>query len=193
MPGTTPTYGFPYPLPTEPIYQGAQRIRELAERMEQIIGGVSGSNPPFEHVTIAAPQSIPNNTLTTVVFDTRNAFRSNQPAMLQPDGTLRCTQSGVYLATAFVRWAANATGYRMATIARNRAGARTYRATPQDPAMAIAGVTHRTIVTTQIACEAGDAIELRVQHTAGAALNVLGDGGYADGSAHMEVCWLRSF
>lgn len=34
MPGTTP-HGLPYPLPTEPVRDGALRIRELAEAIDQ--------------------------------------------------------------------------------------------------------------------------------------------------------------
>lgn len=37
MPATTPEYDFPYPLPTEPVTEGAQAIRNLAERIEAVL------------------------------------------------------------------------------------------------------------------------------------------------------------
>lgn len=40
MPGATPIYGFPYPLGTDPVAQGDNVIRSLAEDVETVIDGV---------------------------------------------------------------------------------------------------------------------------------------------------------
>lgn len=37
MPGTTPVYGFPYPLDNDPVYQGAKHIRDIAQRLESTL------------------------------------------------------------------------------------------------------------------------------------------------------------
>ena len=38
MPANTPKYALPYPLPTEPVAEGAQAIRNLAERLDAYAG-----------------------------------------------------------------------------------------------------------------------------------------------------------
>lgn len=74
MARVTPLYGLPYPLPSEPIRDGAATIRALAERLENVIADIP------EHGTVPAPvtacltrstsQSIPNAVDTDVAFST---------------------------------------------------------------------------------------------------------------------------
>jgi hypothetical protein len=58
MPATTPISGLPYPLPTEPVAEGAQAIRNLAEAIDGLPRRIAA-------ITLAAPapsfdfQSIP--------------------------------------------------------------------------------------------------------------------------------------
>ena len=42
MPGSTPIYGFPYPLGSDPVSDGDSVIRELAEDVETVIAGNVG-------------------------------------------------------------------------------------------------------------------------------------------------------
>lgn len=40
--GTTPTYSWPYPEPTDPVAQGAQDIEDLALAVESTVSGITG-------------------------------------------------------------------------------------------------------------------------------------------------------
>lgn len=67
MPGTTPR-GFPYPLPTEPVAEGAQAIRNLAEAIDAKSGiiplamNASGSALP-RSIPFTLSRSIPSGLL----------------------------------------------------------------------------------------------------------------------------------
>lgn len=69
MPGQTPRYGFPYPVPGDPITDGAATIQELAESVEHRIysgGGGGGGGTPVPAPGIVAVHT-PSSYTTQVV------------------------------------------------------------------------------------------------------------------------------
>lgn len=115
MPANTPK-GLPYPLPTEPVAEGAQAIRNLAEALDGKLpiaacqASVTASNWPTAAVTIAS--------LTTEEFDNDGM---HDPAVTP--SRIFARSAGRYLALASWGFSAVSTaGSRGLTICKNSNG-----------------------------------------------------------------------
>jgi len=80
MPGNTPNLNLPYPLPTEPVAQGADAIKALALSLDGLAPGAAH----YFRVHKTATQSIATGTLTAVTWDAElydpdNGFTSANP------------------------------------------------------------------------------------------------------------------
>lgn len=69
MPGATPVSGYPYPLPTEPVAQGAAAIQALATAIDGHAVGVA----------LTADHSIPSSNVGAVVPWTTELFDHSTP------------------------------------------------------------------------------------------------------------------
>lgn len=190
MPGYTSLLQLPYLLDTEGLWTIGNVTRLLAERLDSILNSVAGTNPPFEGVSLSAPQAIPHNVLTQVAFDTRFETIAGQPVLLQPDGTMRIVTPGVYLAHGYATFAANTTGLRGVHFARTRAGATTYLESVSANATADGSTLMQINMVKGF--NAGDILHLRVRQRSGAALNLNGVAGLSDGTCKLVVQWLRA-
>lgn len=64
MPGTTSKYALPYPLPAEPVAEGAQAIRNLAEAVETKMGELAYAEITAAVTISATSEASPNPVVT---------------------------------------------------------------------------------------------------------------------------------
>lgn len=191
MPSTTPQYGFPYPVNTDPIAQGAQTIRGLAERVELILDQLNVPTPdPYATPTPAAAvyrpttQSVPSGGQAIVSWT--SDYDSTPPALNQTSSIgLTCRQSGVYLISAFWPWAANSSNRRSCLLLLNGTTSAqafvgdAFAASPWDNTHSISHVLRLT---------SGDVIRMMVNHDTGSNLN---GGVLGNFRGRMSMTWLR--
>jgi hypothetical protein len=91
---------------------------------------------------------------------------------------ITAVRTGVYLVGAHVEWAANATGDRWLTIKHTDSASTVIVAEDAKPAIAVANPTPHSICTT-VELAVGDYVELFVNQTSTAALNVLATSEYS--------------
>ena len=120
-------------------------------------------------VTKAAAQSIPNNTLTAMTFDTTTQDY-NEDAHNPAVNNSRITpaQYGTVTISANVQFAANATGYRGLQIWKNG----TTKVASVREAAPAAGVAVLSLTTVSTCEAAGDYFEVKVFQDSGGALDV---------------------
>ncbi|MCQ4120401.1 hypothetical protein [Rhodococcus tibetensis] len=178
MPGQTPIYQLPYPLQTDPIYQGANQVKALAERFETVLSAaevppVTYTPPESAQGYRQTTQSIPNATDTYVSWthiDWDTETSAGRPAMLGATGiTIRRT--GVYAITASLPWAFGANGTRILRVQRNRSGALLELRRNEIPPTGLAACND---VAFQALLQVNDLIRVIAFQNNGAALNVLG-------------------
>lgn len=178
MPGTTPIYQLPYPVQTDPIWQGANQIKALAERFEAVLSAaevppVTYTPPESAQANRFTTQSIPNNVDTYVSWtnsDWDTETSAGRPAMLGTTGmTIR--RAGVYQITVSVPWAFSGTGTRILRCQRNRSGALLdLRHNETDP---VGGLVCSDL-SFQALFAVNDLVRVIAWQNSGAALNVLG-------------------
>jgi hypothetical protein len=128
-------------------------------------------------------QSIPSGVFTNVsfdveVYDTDNMFDPMTPTRLT------FNTPGVYLVTGAARWADNATGRRAVGIVPNANGIAFLAADTRD---ATASGASRQNVSTTARFQAGDFIELKVEQTSGAPLDLTN---LTSPQIHLSATWL---
>lgn len=64
--GTTPTYSWPYPEPTDPVANGAQDIEDLALAIESTVSGIGGKISQVVEGSTTTPVTIATTTLTSI-------------------------------------------------------------------------------------------------------------------------------
>lgn len=130
------------------------------------IEGVSVPTPPRCHAFQSVAQSIPNNTSTAVLLGGEQVDNNGIHSTSVNPSRMTIVTPGRYRCIGQAAFAANATGYRIVYLSRNGG------AVAQSRGNAISIVSLQQAYA-EILCSAGDYIEMDVQHTAGAALNLI--------------------
>lgn len=129
--------------------------------------GKEGLNPPSAIADRIAAQSIPNNTTTSVSFDTE--VFDGRSMFVATSATILIAEPGVYIITAGGTWAANATGARIGTIRHN--GNDVNGGTWEEPALTGGAQTFMSHCASIFAA-GGDTVTYAVTQTSGGALNI---------------------
>ncbi|WP_330182827.1 hypothetical protein OHB26_03690 [Nocardia sp. NBC_01503] len=127
MPAETPIYHWPYPVATDPIYQGAQQMQSLATAIEATFTAATvppGASPPPSASAVRTSALSANNSADTLVT-WQSAEWDTAPGGQAQYSTagLTCRVAGLYLIEAVWTWAGNATGRRALKITKNNTGA----------------------------------------------------------------------
>jgi hypothetical protein len=137
--------------------------------------GVSTSAPRLDHhhtitvpacrLTRSSAQSIPDNTITAITwnaetYDTNSMHTGGSSQLVFPTG-------GIYIITANVQWASNATGFRRLRLVKNGVDVLAF-----DSRSAVSGGNTEQNLSTTASFAANDYIELAVVQTSGGALDV---------------------
>ena len=120
------------------------------------------------HVAVlfqANPQSVNNDTLTTLDFASATTQLDTSSMVNTANDRLDVPADGQYLITVEAEFASDADGYRFLTSTPSNHSVRVPSAGSSDPTiLSLAGVGE---------LQAASAVQFKVQHTAGAALNIL--------------------
>jgi hypothetical protein len=162
--------GWPYPLPTDPVAQGAQAIKDLADLLEIRVSARHVCKLNRSTIYIAGTGGIataPN----TLLFDT--VLQDVPGGMWNPAFNARITaqDAGVYAAYAHCLWAGSATGFREIAIRKNGLGGSQLAYTQVLPSIGV-GNGPDIDCFGFVTLAAGDYLECLVGHTAGGNLNV---------------------
>lgn len=136
------------------------------------------SQAPSVHVTHNAAQSVTSATPLTLAFNTeRHDQAGGAPSTMHDTVTnnsrLTALYAGIYLITANIEWAANATGYRRCAI---RLNGTTVIGEVLEMCVTTAAVTTRQIAHAHYALAVNDYVEVVVDQNSGGALNVNSSG-----------------
>lgn len=133
---------------------------------------------PAIGVTRAATQSIPNNSTTTIEFDTQ-AFLSTEVLVWENTTQVLAQTAGIVLAVGTIEFAANGTGVRSGQFRVNSI------TNTQSVGLTNLGASFPTVVNQSrgFSVLAGDYLEYRAYQNSGGAL---------DATATLEVIWLGS-
>lgn len=131
------------------------------------------SNPPACQVYHQQPQSIANNTLTTLAFNTEMYDTDTMHDITTNNGRITFTTAGIYIVTLNCTWknTTAATGDRIAQIRKNATTVLAY----ESKRAGGADLLHGHSICIEISVAAADYVEARVQQTSGAALNIIAD------------------
>lgn len=124
------------------------------------------TNQPYKWSTQAVAQSIPNTTLTTVVFDTDN---KTQGGLTRVGGVFTVPVAGVYQVTYSCQWTTNATGIRESTVYINNNIATSFGYSAVAGYAAAAAITQNTL---NVYLSANDNIRVQANQSSGGALSV---------------------
>lgn len=113
-----------------------------------------------------AVQSIPNNTVTALTFNSERADTDTIHDTATNNSRLTCKTAGVYQISAHVGYASNTTGYRVLQLTVN--GTTTIASEVVTP---VTGVPTRLTVTSLYALAVNDYVEAQAFQTSGGALN----------------------
>lgn len=141
--------------------------------------GVPVTNPPVCIISRSTNQSTTSATITPVSFDTQQSNTNSMHSIGVNPTRITINTAGVYILTANVSWALNATGFRGLFIYRNGGSylladriASEWR-TPNN------GDVTEMIVSRTYKFAAAEFIELVGYQTSGGALNLLNSGGFS--------------
>lgn len=141
-------------------------------------------SPPYCELTRssgAGAQSIPDSTLTDLLFDQENEDASGMHNGTNTD-RITVVEPGVYHIEGGAAFPSNATGERVLQITKNGTIVR-YKSLP-GAGVSVAGLD----ISTDVRCVATDIIRLRVYQTSGGALNV---NRTADYTPYLSARWTR--
>ncbi|MFD6394385.1 hypothetical protein [Nocardia sp. NPDC060259] len=171
MPAYTPKYQIPYPLPTEPIADGAATIGALAGRVDDVLNALSvppASSLPAAAVSRSSAVSVANAADAVVSWNATD-WDTLPGGQIQANATgLTVRAPGLYLVEAMWPWAANANGRRALKVTLNNTGsagtvlARAESANSWDNIGQVSGVLNLA---------AGNVLRLLVTQDSGGALN----------------------
>jgi hypothetical protein len=125
------------------------------------------ANPPSCRVTKAALQTITTATATAILFDTERYDTDGMHSTSSNTSRITFTTAGLYTVGGNIRWQASSTGTREIYIRLNGTTAIGYALTDIDSI-----IQQIQQVTTIYKFAAADYVELMVQHSNGADLNV---------------------
>jgi hypothetical protein len=120
---------------------------------------------PSVKVTRATTQSIPNNADTVLTWDAELWDADNLHDLITNPSRLVCARAGKYLITGCLAMAANATGYREASVRVNGAVV-DFNDSPGN-----ASFNSGTVVTSVVDLAVGDYVEMSAYQNSGGALN----------------------
>jgi len=103
-------------------------------------------------------QTIPNNTITPIIFDTENYDTDNMWEGVSSPSRITIRTAGIYLITGQVHWLTNAAGMRAELLRHNIDGYIVQVRTGMDPSTWI----WRGPITTIYQCAVGNTLELQV-------------------------------
>lgn len=199
MPATTPIYALPYPVPTDPVAQGDQQIKALADRIETVFHDLdvpppAGSDPTPPAVCKlirTTAQSCANATDVPVTWQAAAWDSAPGGAAQYSNAGFVCRKAGIYRVTAFWPWGGNnATGRRNMKVTLNST----------NPAVSILcdamnATTWENCLSAadDVALAVGDTVRMIVAQDSGVALN----GGKGSNAATaltgcMSFVWLRA-
>lgn len=191
MPGYTSEYQIPYPLPTEPIANGAATIGALAGRVDDVLAGLSvppTSDRPAAAVSRSSAVSIGNVADTLVSWNTTD-WDTMPGGQAQASATgLTVRAPGLYLVEAMWPWAGNANGRRAVKITLNNTSSAGTVLARAEPANAWDNISQ---ISGVLNLAAGNVLRLLVTQDSGGALN---GGGTMWGGAvrgRFKMTWLR--
>lgn len=163
------------PIPTVHTWVNGERpnFRDMNNYLENPFTFLM--NPPMVRLRKTATQSIPNSTITALIWDyveveTNNFWDASQPTRISPE------VPGWYVGTFGFSFNANATGIRAGSVIKN--GSATDRVlTVSHDAYTNAGLTvvSRGNVFVESFNGIGDYVTVEVQQTSGGALSVITD------------------
>lgn len=142
-------------------------------------------DPPACRVHHSAVQSIPNNTETPLLFNSKRYDTDSMHSTSVNTSRITLNTAGLYVVSGNIQWAANATGPRQIGIRLNGG---TYLAIELDPS-AGASIVHQQNVTTVYKFAATNYVELVAYQASGAALNSNAAGNY---SPEFSATWIGS-
>lgn len=125
------------------------------------------ARPPACRVTKAALQSIPNNTVTAITFDTERFDTDTMHDTVTNNSRITFTTAGIYMVGGTLRYQSNATGYRNIVIRLNNGNN-----IAEDLKPIVAAIVTISSIATLYQFIAGDYVELCAEQTSGGALNV---------------------
>jgi hypothetical protein len=132
-------------------------------------------SPPQAHVYNNANISVNDNTLTALTYNTERYDTDFIHSTAANTGRLTCQTPGRYHIWAHHLFAPDADGYRLSGIRLNGA---TFIVEDMRMAVTTALISTGIHIATEYELVKGDYVEALVQHTAGAALNILSIGNY---------------
>lgn len=144
---------------------------------------ITGS-PPACRVFNSAAISLANNTQVDLTFDSERFDTDNMHSTVSNTGRITINTAGLYQFTGHVAFAANATGFRWASVYLN--GGPSFLGFQNVLSPTAADQTIIT-VTALWKCVVGDFVTLRVTQTSGGALNVNAAAAY---SPEFEAVWV---
>lgn len=159
---TTPRLLLPYPAFSD-APSGPPAFQALAEAVEAQLSGL----PRGQIITGGSAQSVASNTVTDVTFSGGAITYNTDVTASLAAGSLTINEAGLYIVTASLVYASNATGYRALLI---------YNSTVPEYVEQHYGppsngtVTTARIVTEPISLPAGTVLKLRTVQTSGAGL-----------------------
>lgn len=201
MPTTTPNYGIPIPLDTDPVYLGAKMIRDAMNavdaKLATFAGAIGGEPTPGLNtckLVRTTAQSIPPNADTYIDFQAAEFDkRSDNTVSPYTTGGYVCRSRGIYLAVANLPWGFSTTGARNVRIMKQLSGTFTATSVAHNILEPVQGGLKALQATAMIECQIGDIIRLQAWHSHSANLNVLGNAniGSGDGRTSLSVVLLQ--
>jgi hypothetical protein len=192
MPAETPVYHWPYPVQTDPIWQGAQQMQALATAIESTFSQTSippGSGaPPAASAVRTSGMNANNSTDTLVTWQSAEWDTAPGGQAQYSTAGLTCRVAGLYLIEGVWTWAGNANGRRALKITKNSTTssgsilARAENANSWDNIVMASGVRRLAV---------GDVLRLLVTQDSG---GVLGGGQtmFADVRGRLTMTYVRA-
>jgi hypothetical protein len=154
------SHGFPYPVGSDPVAQGDDAIKALAESVDTYV-----STMPRAKITATADQSLTSAVTTAVTLG--SVVYDNAAMADTANSRLVIKRAGYYRVTGRCVWASNATGHRILLIN----SASFYVA--DDYRMAAPGTITVTHVTSDpVYCPLNEQIVLRAVQNSGVAVSL---------------------
>jgi hypothetical protein len=149
-------------------------LMELTQAGNLTVTGKALGVAPAARVFHNGNQSIANNTVTALAFNSERFDNDAIHDTVTNNGRLVCKTAGTYLITGCVEWDPNTTGGRQLTVRLNGT-----TAVVAQEGGAAGSLNPQQSVTTVYALAVNDFVELLVRQTSGGALNVIASGNYS--------------
>jgi len=169
------------PATSETIWRTDKTDTEIYTGSTWVVGGL---NAPYAQIGRSTDQSIPNSTLTAVLWTTEVSDSHSGHSTVTNTSRYTATVAGLYQVSCSLPWDPNATGVREMFFRVNNT-----TSTPGDRAQASTVATIMTSSTRLLRLAVNDYVEVVVWQNSGGALNI--SSSYLIGPG-LDVVWLRS-